>query len=128
MKKLEKESYVKNLIQKGAVLHIHQQSIIDKIVKKYRTERQTINGINYRIIYRNTTSYVNEVANYLVKNKNCDFAVCYHYDDKMNITRFNLRSIDSKADVSEVAKQFGGGGHRNASGLTLQGFKNKLFK
>ena len=34
---------------------------------------------------------------------------------------YSLRSEDSREDVSEVAKQFGGGGHRNASGFRVPG-------
>jgi len=32
---------------------------------------------------------------------------------------FSLRSNDEGVDVSEVAKQYGGGGHRNASGFKV---------
>lgn len=32
---------------------------------------------------------------------------------------YSLRSEDSRQDVSEVAKQFGGGGHRNAAGFRV---------
>jgi nanoRNase/pAp phosphatase (c-di-AMP/oligoRNAs hydrolase) len=33
--------------------------------------------------------------------------------------QYSLRSEDSREDVSEVAKQFGGGGHRNAAGYQI---------
>lgn len=33
--------------------------------------------------------------------------------------KYSLRSEDSRADVSEVAKRFGGGGHRNAAGFEI---------
>jgi nanoRNase/pAp phosphatase (c-di-AMP/oligoRNAs hydrolase) len=32
---------------------------------------------------------------------------------------WSLRSEDSRQDVSEVAKGFGGGGHRNAAGFRV---------
>lgn len=32
---------------------------------------------------------------------------------------FGLRSIEGGADVSEVAKVYGGGGHKNAAGFTV---------
>ncbi|WP_224794071.1 DHHA1 domain-containing protein [Pseudomonas fluorescens] len=32
---------------------------------------------------------------------------------------FSLRSTDEGMDVSEVASQYGGGGHRNASGFRV---------
>lgn len=45
------------------------------------------------------------------------FAACY--SDGPNGRSFSLRSTDQGVDVSEVAAQFGGGGHRNASGFRV---------
>ena len=45
------------------------------------------------------------------------FAACYW--DTPDGRVFSLRSSDSGADVSAIAKQYGGGGHRNASGFRL---------
>lgn len=33
--------------------------------------------------------------------------------------RYSLRSDDSRTDVAEIARAFGGGGHRNAAGFTM---------
>ena len=41
-------------------------------------------------------------------------AVCVHAHGARS---YSLRSQDSRQDVSEVARQFGGGGHRNAAGF-----------
>lgn len=45
------------------------------------------------------------------------FAACYW--DVADGRIFSLRSTDDGLDVSEIAKQFGGGGHRNASGFKI---------
>lgn len=45
------------------------------------------------------------------------FAACYW--DTPNGRVFSLRSTDEGMDVSEIAKQYGGGGHRNAAGFQL---------
>lgn len=45
------------------------------------------------------------------------FAGCYWDTPKGRI--FGLRSTDAGIDVSEIAKQYGGGGHRNAAGFTV---------
>jgi hypothetical protein len=45
------------------------------------------------------------------------FAACYW--DTPDGRVFSLRSSDEGLDVSEVAKQYGGGGHRNASGFRV---------
>ena len=41
---------------------------------------------------------------------------------------FSLRSTDTGIDVSEIAKQYGGGGHRNASGFRLSYEKAAEFE
>lgn len=45
------------------------------------------------------------------------YAACYW--DTAEGRVFSLRSTDAGADVSEVAKQYGGGGHRNAAGFRV---------
>jgi uncharacterized protein len=45
------------------------------------------------------------------------FAVCYWDTPEGRV--FSLRSTDAGMDVSEVAKRYGGGGHRNASGFRM---------
>lgn len=45
------------------------------------------------------------------------FAACYY--DTPQGRCFSLRSNDAGMDVSEIAKMYGGGGHRNAAGFTL---------
>lgn len=44
------------------------------------------------------------------------FAATWCVDEKGR-QRWSLRSDDSRIDVSEIAKMYGGGGHRNASGF-----------
>lgn len=47
------------------------------------------------------------------------FAACYW--DTPDGRTFSLRSTDAGEDVSAIAKQYGGGGHRNASGFRVPG-------
>lgn len=51
------------------------------------------------------------------------FAACYSDTPKGRI--FSLRSQPEGLDVSEIAKQYGGGGHRNAAGFTVP-FEHEL--
>ncbi|WP_341796195.1 MULTISPECIES: phosphohydrolase [unclassified Pseudomonas] len=53
------------------------------------------------------------------------FAACYW--DTPDGRVFSLRSTDEGMDVSEIAKQYGGGGHRNASGFRVP-FGHELTK
>jgi len=45
------------------------------------------------------------------------FAACYY--DGPNGRNFSLRSRDDGADVGEIAKLYGGGGHPHASGFRV---------
>lgn len=45
------------------------------------------------------------------------FAACYQ--DTAEIRYFSLRSTEDGLDVGEIAKQYGGGGHRNAAGFKV---------
>ena len=60
-----------------------------------------------------------DAGHLLAKDK--PFAGCYW--DTPNGRVFSLRSTDEGMDVSEIAKQYGGGGHRNASGFRV-GYEN----
>jgi len=49
--------------------------------------------------------------------KNSAFAACYQDSAKGRV--FSLRSAEDGVDVSDVAKQYGGGGHRHAAGFSV---------
>ncbi|USS53700.1 phosphohydrolase [Pseudomonas kermanshahensis] len=53
------------------------------------------------------------------------FAACYWDTPEGRV--FSLRSTDEGLDVSEIAKRYGGGGHRNASGFRVP-FGHELTK
>ncbi len=54
------------------------------------------------------------------------FAACYW--DTPGGRVFSLRSIEGGMDVSEIAKQYGGGGHRNAAGFRVSFEDARLFE
>lgn len=53
------------------------------------------------------------------------FAACYQ--DSTDHRYFSLRSSDEGMDVGEIAKQYGGGGHRNAAGFKVP-FDHELVR
>jgi len=59
--------------------------------------------------------HVSDAAHLLAKGE--PFAGCYWDTPKGRV--FGLRSTDEGLDVSEIAKLYGGGGHRNAAGFTV---------
>lgn len=73
--------------------------------------------------------FASDVGNDLVEESGT-FGACYYYASNGHI-HVSLRSKDSSpVDVSEIAKKFGGGGHRNAAGFVLADpeFKERWIK
>jgi oligoribonuclease NrnB/cAMP/cGMP phosphodiesterase (DHH superfamily) len=67
--------------------------------------------------------YCSEVGNILARRDDAPFSATF-YIDKNGDRVWSLRSIDGKEDVSQIALQFSGGGHRNAAGFrTKAGFE-----
>lgn len=65
--------------------------------------------------------YASDLASNLCKKEKSPYAVSY-YIDKRGLAVLSLRSIkgaDNEADVSIIAKEYGGGGHPNASGCSI---------
>lgn len=59
--------------------------------------------------------YVSDAAHAMAQGE--PFAACYW--DTANERIFGLRSADDGIDVSEIAKQYGGGGHAKAAGFKV---------
>lgn len=78
------------------------------------TRRMIIGGHNVPIANL-PYIHVSDAAHSLCKGE--PFAGCYWDTPKGRV--FGLRSTDEGLDVSEIAKQYGGGGHRNAAGFTI---------
>jgi nanoRNase/pAp phosphatase (c-di-AMP/oligoRNAs hydrolase) len=63
----------------------------------------------------NARDNVSEIGNRLALASGT-FGVCWSVDGD-GVVWMNLRSTDNGIDVSDVAKRYGGGGHRNAAGF-----------
>lgn len=79
------------------------------------TRRMVIGGYNVPVANL-PYIHVSDAAHALAA-KGEPFAGCYWDTPEGRV--FGLRSTDSGVDVSEVAKQYGGGGHRNAAGFKV---------
>ena len=58
-----------------------------------------------------------DAGHIMVTEEDQPFGCCYY--DSADGRNFSLRSDEKHLDVSEIAKQFGGGGHRNAAGFRV---------
>jgi len=112
----------------GEVLYKIKMSSVKKIVKHSEPIKVQIGTDSYNVCFFNcTTDYASDLGNYAVSETDCDFAVLWSYDHEDEQYRYSLRSIDSKVDVSVIAKRFGGGGHRNAAGCASKMHPKELF-
>ncbi|MGR8953705.1 MAG: DHHA1 domain-containing protein [Gammaproteobacteria bacterium] len=62
--------------------------------------------------------YASELGNWLAKTSGT-FGLCYFYAGDQDEWLCSLRSV-GHFDVSEIARKFGGGGHRNAAGFSIK--------
>lgn len=104
------------LIREGhAVLRAHQANIA-----KFTADTYEACIAGYFVPCCNVPyHYASDVAHELLTlNPAAPFAAAWFYrgDGKC---QFSLRSEDARLDVSEIARLFGGGGHRNAAGFQI---------
>ena len=70
----------------------------------------------------NSPDFKSDVGNELLNlHPKIDFSAIYSQSNFGENTLFSLRSENSREDVSQYTRAFGGGGHRNAAGFTKQG-------
>jgi oligoribonuclease NrnB/cAMP/cGMP phosphodiesterase (DHH superfamily) len=96
----------------GAIEKKHHKDVAELIGVTKR--RMVIGGIEVPVA--NLPYTLTSDAGHLMAQGEA-FAACYWDTPEGRV--FSLRSTDAGTDVSEVAKQYGGGGHRNASGFKM---------
>jgi len=88
------------------------------------TEREMIIGGHLVPVANLPYTLSSDAGHQLAKGK--PFAACYW--DTRNGRVFSLRSDENGVDVSEVAKQYGGGGHKNAAGFMVTYLEAQSFE
>jgi oligoribonuclease NrnB/cAMP/cGMP phosphodiesterase (DHH superfamily) len=101
------------LISEGAAIVRYQNQQMDLVLSQ-PVETVEIGG--YTVPCVNATHMISELGNELAKGQ--PFAALYF--DTPDKRVFSLRSTDDGIDVAEIARMYGGGGHRNAAGFTMQ--------
>lgn len=122
----EKWSYINRLLDDAGErrrimgeAHAMQRFYNQKIAEMLRERRDmVINGVTVPVV-NCSWAFASDVAHELLQAvPDAPFAACY-YDRAGGMRSFSLRSEDHRADVSAVAKRYGGGGHRNAAGFEI---------
>jgi uncharacterized protein len=96
----------------GAIERKHHKDIAELVAASKR--RMVIGGLDVPVA--NLPYTLSSDAGHLMSSGE-PFAACYMDTPRGRI--FSLRSSDAGADVSEIAKRYGGGGHRNAAGFQM---------
>lgn len=87
----------------------------------YSSRRVEILGIEGMCV--NASGFHSEIGDYLCKkNRSAAFAAmwCHSKDGSVKVSLRSDSSNPNAADVSEIAKVFGGGGHKHASGFVIK--------
>lgn len=126
-KLLDDEYINKEVFLQGSGMVKQNQSNIDNALRHVAPKFMEIGNKYYFVGHVNSSILKSELGNKLFdKYKYCNFSAIYSINDISNSTLFSLRSTEERTDVSEIAKLFGGGGHRNASGIILPTITNTI--
>ena len=107
------DSAVDNAQERGAYILAYSKTVISKIAKQAVPRK--MGGKDALVV--NSSHWMSEIGAAL--SPRCDFAVIWYYDHETRQAKVSLRAHHEDADVSEIAKRYGGGGHRKAAGFVL---------
>ena len=107
------DSAVDNAQERGAYILAYSKTVISKIAKQAVPRKMG----GKEILVVNSSHWMSEIGAAL--SPKCDFAVIWFYDHDTRQVKVSLRAHHEDADVSEIAKRYGGGGHRKAAGFNL---------
>lgn len=123
------EEETKKYVEFGKILRMKKEKIINGIVKSNKKYyNYSFNNNIYKVkMFNCDHELASDLGNALCKSDDCDFAILWRYDHMSEKYWLSLRA-NNKVDVSEICKKFGGGGHKNASGCTLDKHPKEIFE
>jgi hypothetical protein len=115
--RLETLSGRKEIIEKGTHYVEYRSIVTRQLTSRRKIHKLTNLGTNKVTLPAvNASIYQSGIGNILAKK--IGPAACVYYSNGER-TFFSLRSTDAGLDVSEIARHYGGGGHRNAAAFVL---------
>ena len=115
--KFEDDSVFDDAVKRGSYILAYSKTVVKKVCEKAIARK--MNGKDVLVV--NASHWMSEIGARLAPD--CDFAMIWFWDHEAEHTKVSLRAFHEAVDVSEIAKQFGGGGHKKAAGFQLP--KNK---
>ena len=116
--KFEDDSVFDDAVKRGSYILAYSKTVVKKVCDKASARK--LDGKDVLVV--NASHWMSEIGARL--SPDCDVAMIWYYDHADRLIKVSLRSFHDTVDVSEVAKKFGGGGHKKASGFTLPGDAN----
>jgi uncharacterized protein len=111
--KFEDDSVFDDAVKRGSFILAYSKTVVKKVCEKAVSRKYK--GMDVLVV--NSSHWMSEIGAKL--SPDCDFSLIWYYDHNDQNTRVSLRSFHDHVDVSEIAKDFKGGGHRKAAGFTL---------
>jgi len=117
------ETDFNKIFHEGVSILRKQKKDIDDLLRK-TTHKKFIGG--YEVPVANVPFMMaSDAANILAQGEK--FAATFYIDNNGHYV-FSLRSDVNGMDVSSIAKQYGGGGHKHAAGFTISDLKTTVIK
>lgn len=116
--KFEDDSVFDDAVKRGSYILAYSKTVIKKVSEKAKSRK--FKGKHVLVV--NSSHWMSEIGASL--SPNCDFAMIWYYCHDSLTTKVSLRSFHDHIDVSEISKEFGGGGHRKAAGFILPSGKH----
>jgi oligoribonuclease NrnB/cAMP/cGMP phosphodiesterase (DHH superfamily) len=111
--KFEDDSVFDDAVKRGSFILAYSKTVVKKVCEKAVSRKYK----EMDVLVVNSSHWMSEIGAKL--SPDCDFALIWYYDHNDQHTQVSLRSFHDHIDVSEIAKDFKGGGHRKAAGFTL---------
>lgn len=115
--KFEDDSVFDDAVKRGSYILAYSKTVVKKVCEKAQPRKLD----DKEVLVVNASHWMSEIGTRLAPD--CDFAMIWYWDHDAKETKVSLRAFHDTVDVSEIAKKFGGGGHKKAAGFQLP--KNK---
>lgn len=111
--KFEDDSVFDDAVKRGSYILAYSKTVVKKVCEKAQLRK--LDGKEVLVV--NASHWMSEIGSRLAPD--CDFAMIWYWDHEARETKVSLRAFHETVDVSEIAKKFGGGGHKKAAGFQL---------
>lgn len=111
--KFEDDSVFDDAVKRGSYILAYSKTVVKKVCEK--AQHRKLDDKDVLVV--NASHWMSEIGARLAPD--CDFALIWYWDHEAQNTKVSLRAFHDTVDVAEIAKGFGGGGHRKAAGFQL---------